>query len=252
MNSLLITNSVIKNRSENFLEISSPKIYQHLSLVLNKSNENKKQKYKVTLLNEGIFEATILKANETSIQLQLEGELPSFEPWIDVIIGASRPQTTKKILEHGTTFGLGSFHFFTASLSEKSYLTSKVFTEEKEQYLHDGLSQSARYYQLPEVTLHHRNPADLFKEYDYKFVLDFEDAKTFLEVQLPDLSKIKKGERSPKMVIALGPERGFRKIDLDPFLSHGFQKVTISRSVLRVEHALFASLGQLEMLVKKY
>lgn len=252
MNSLLIYPEIIKKRDENSLVVTSSKLFHHISAVLNKTNSEKNQRYKITILNEGIFQALISFFSEKEIHFQIEKPLVSHEAWIDVIVGASRPQTMKKVLEHGTTYGIRSFDFFVASLSEKSYLTSKIFTAEKDQQLHDGLSQSARYYQLPDVKIQNNNPAANYREYDYKFVLDFEDAKSFRDISLPDLSLLKKGDKAPKIVLAIGPERGFREVDLAPFIANGFQKVTISCAVLRVEHALYSCLSLLEMLTKKY
>lgn len=252
MNSLLIDPLNIFDRKENKIFVRSSKIATHIENVLNKTNVNKFQHYKITILNEGIYYAEVTRLLNSELCFEIKEPLQCFEPWIDIVVGVSRPQTTKKILEHGSTYGVGKFHFFTASLSEKSYLDSKVFTDEKDNLLHDGLSQSARYYQAPEVVLDHYNPAKKYAEYDYKFILDFDNAKSFLDVEVPNLYGINKKTMMPKIVLAIGPERGFRQEDIEPFLAHGFQKVTISQAVLRVEHALYSSLGQLELLTKKY
>lgn len=204
---------------------------------------------KVIVKDQGLYLAELISLSAEEVKLEIKKALKKVEPWIDLVIGVSRPQTTKKILEHGTTYGVKSFHFFMAELSEKSYLTSKVLTsEEGQELLKLGLSQSARYYKLPQVKTSLFNPANQYKDFDFKFILEFEEAKRFTEIPLPDLS----GGKQAKIVLAIGPERGFRTNDINRFIEAGFQKVTISEAVLRVEHALYSSLAQLELLTKKY
>lgn len=259
MNSLIIATEDIQKRNGNDVFISSPKIYQHFNEVLNKSKLEQSSEisgdYKITLIDEGIYLAQLVLLTKELIHFRIKKHLyasKGFSPWVDIVVGASRPQTMKKVLEHGTTFGVGHFNIFTASLSEKSYLQSRVFTDEKNDYLFAGLSQSAHYFKLPTVELTNFNPAAKYKNYDYKFILDFDDACSFLNVELPDLSQREIMITPPKIILAIGPERGFKPVDIAPFIDNGFKKVTISRSVLRVEHALFACLAQLEMLTKKY
>lgn len=204
---------------------------------------------KIIIKDRGLFAAQLVSLTTYEATFSIQHELRRVEPWIDLIIGVSRPQTTRKILEHGTTYGVRSFHFFTAELSEKSYLSSKIFsTDEGTELLKLGLAQSARYYRVPKVVTTLYNPAQSYADYDYKFVLDFEDAKKFNQLTLPDLSV----NPAVKIALAIGPERGFRSGDIERFLSAGFQKVTISEAVLRVEHALYSSLAQLELLTNKY
>lgn len=254
MNSLIIKPECIQKREGEVLSISSSKIYKHLTEVLNKTpNLDNNKLYKVTIIDEGIFFAEILSATPSEIIFKLKDTIPSplsLLPWIDIIVGVARPQTMKKVLEHGTSFGVREFNIFQATLSEKSYLTSKIYTDSIDDLLTDGLAQSARYFTTPKVILNEENPAKSYQFYDYKFVLDFENAQTFADYQLPDLSKSTALGDMPKIVIAIGPERGFRANDLRHFIENGFKIITISKSTLRVEHALFAALGQLELLTK--
>jgi 16S rRNA U1498 N3-methylase RsmE len=75
---------------------------------------------KCTILNLGKTKGRVLKINESSCQLALDSVTSGEPQWFDLVIGLSRPQTTKKILEHATNFGARHFHFFKAALSEKS------------------------------------------------------------------------------------------------------------------------------------
>ncbi len=259
MNSLIINPEAILKREGEKLTVSSLKIYTHLQNVLIKNRldsiENSARIFKITILEKGIYFAKILYATQSEIQFQIVNtdQAPLIAtPWIDIIIGASRPQTMKKVLEHGTTFGVREFNIFNATLSEKSYLSSKIYTDDVGDILTDGLAQSARYFNLPSIKLSKFNPAYLYQNYEYKFVLDFHNAKKFSKLPLPDFSSLANTEDIPKIVLAIGPERGFIKDDLNYFTDNNFSPATISKSVLRVEHALFAALGQLELLTNRF
>lgn len=199
---------------------------------------------KCTVLNQGLTKGRVLEINESLCQLSLEPLVPAQTQWFDLLIGLSRPQTTKKILEHATTFGARRFHFFKAALSEKSYLDSKIFEDlAYEEFLLAGLSQAAIYANLPEFKLDIYNPAEQYQGTSQKFVLDLKTDKSFLDVEL-DFSK--------PITLAVGPERGFINDDITRLHHAGFTSVKISSSILRVEHAVYSAVSQLELLRARY
>lgn len=199
---------------------------------------------KCTVLSEGIFEARIVELSSNLCRVELIGELKAKLPWFDLIVGVSRPQTTKKILEHATTFGAGKIHFFKAALSEKSYLNSKIFEDQSiEDCLVAGLSQSATYFNLPEIKIDKYNPAKNYQDAKNKFILDLNADKSFLDLDIDFKSSI---------TLAIGPERGFISEDISRFHDAGFTSVKISSSILRVEHAIYSAISQLELLRNQY
>ena len=218
------------------------------STILNHIHETLKLKIgdnvKCCVLNIGLFEAQVESISAKSCQLKLKNSLTSQKPWFDLIVGVSRPQTTKKILEHATTFGAGKIHFFKACLSEKSYLDAKVFENNSFlEHTNAGLSQSALYFQLPEVKIDKYNPATQYQNTSNKFILDLKAEQNFLDVEIDFNSRI---------TLAVGPERGFIAEDIARFHEAGFKSVKISSSVLRVEHAIYSAISQLELIRKKY
>lgn len=199
---------------------------------------------KCTILNQGLTKGRVLEITATACQLALEPITPAAPQWFDLIVGLSRPQTTKKILEHATTFGARRFHFFKAALSEKSYLDSKVFVDSAyEEFLLTGLSQAAIYANLPEFKLDKYNPAEQYQDAPQKFILDLKTDKSFLDVDI---------DFSLPITLAVGPERGFISEDIEKFHHAGFTSVKISSSILRVEHAIYSAVSQLELLRKRY
>lgn len=211
----------------------------HLREVL-KVNIN--QELSACLLNQGLCQAVVKNIHEKEIIFDIhslqDGAASLYHLWV----GLSRPQTIKKILEHGSTLGVGSFHFFKAELSEKSYMTSKVLTPEESNELCDlGLAQSGCYFQTPKVEVIPYLPNDRFANLDktQKFILDLETDKTFEDYPI---------DFSQPIHLAIGPERGWVKKEIEHFHQAGFQSVAISPTILRVEYAMAVSLGQLDML----
>ena len=66
------------------------------------------EKVKVTILDSGLFQAKIVDLSHEHCKMQLENKIDSNDSWFDLLIGLSRPQTIKKVLEHTTTFGVNS------------------------------------------------------------------------------------------------------------------------------------------------
>jgi RsmE family RNA methyltransferase len=199
---------------------------------------------KCTLLNKGLATGVISELSAESARVNLGEIRPGASQWFDLVIGLSRPQTTKKILEHASTFGARRFHFFKAALSEKSYLDSKIFNDKAyEEFLLTGLSQSGLYTQQPEFQLDKYNPADQYKNKPQKFILDLKAEKSFLETKI---------DWNEPITLAIGPERGWIEEDLTHFHHAGFTSIKISSSILRVEHAVYSAISQLELLRSRF
>jgi 16S rRNA (uracil1498-N3)-methyltransferase len=201
-------------------------------------------KVKCTVLNNGKSLGVVSELSKDHCLIELGIITPGEKQWFDLVVGLSRPQTTKKILEHATTFGASSFHFFKAELSEKSYLGSNLFLEKAyEEFLLNGLSQAAIYTQLPEFKLDIYNPAAQYQNSPQKFILDLKTDKSFLDTEI-DFNK--------PITLAVGPERGFINQDIERFHHAGFTSIKISSSILRVEHAVYSAVSQLELLRSRF
>lgn len=235
MNSL-----ILKNNSG---VIEDPKVIAHLHETLKAQVGDR---FKCTILNAGLCTGEISELSESHCLLKLSEQRSASPQWFNLVVGISRPQTSKKVLEHATTFGASSIHFFKASLSEKSYLDSKVFEEKEcQEYLLAGLSQSATYGELPLVKVDKYNPADSYKDHSQKYILDLHGKSSFLD--LKDSLNF-----DTKITLAVGPERGFISEDIERFHQAGFKSVKISSSILRVEHAIYSAVSQLELIRGRY
>ncbi len=173
----------------------------------------------------------------------LKNVLKKRNPWVNLIIGLSRPQTCKKVLELGTSMGVKSFEFLDAKLSEKSYAQSKVFQNNAfEKYLLNGLSQSSNLHIMPSLKVEKSLKKESGEEGEQKLILS-----PFSEKSLNDISL----DFEKPITVAIGPERGWTGKEVEKFKSHNFLEVKISSSVLRVETATISVLSQLELLKNK-
>lgn len=235
MNRLILEAS--EQIAENRFKIVDPEKLKHIQEVLKCSEGDR---IKVCFLNKSLNTAEIIEIEESSLSLELTGESPKKESWCKLLIGLSRPPTCQKIVEHGSTMGVSHFHFFKAELSEKSYGGSKFFKDKKyESFLRFGLSQSSHYYKLPEVTIAPHPTQKSFENVEQKYILSPFGEKWFNDYEI-DFSK--------KLILAIGPERGWTSKEVDVFKNQGFKEVVISEAILRVEAAVYSSLSQLELL----
>ncbi|RLA63030.1 MAG: hypothetical protein DRQ88_12930 [Epsilonproteobacteria bacterium] len=225
--------------SANTYEISDPERLEHLKTVLKSSVGDI---LKITLVDQGIGDAYIKELSANSLTLVAKNISKKNSAPYELIVGLSRPPTLKKILEHATTLGVSSFNFFKATLSEKSYLDAKLFKGQYlQKYLRYGISQAAIYHQLPKVNIYHEVQSE-WKNREQKYILSPKASKSFLDVKI-DFTK--------KITLAIGPERGWTTDEIDYFKNLGFNEIAISPAILRVETAVFTSLGQLELLRNK-
>jgi 16S rRNA (uracil1498-N3)-methyltransferase len=217
--------------------IVDPSQIKHLRAIINVKVD---AEYKAIRLGQGLCHATCLEINKEKIIFKLHSYSSGEERKYDLLIGLSRPQTIKKILEYCAGQPIRKIFFYKAELSEKSYSTSKIFEEGNlKKSLADGLSQCGRFHTFPQIEILKYFPEKLISQYSDKFTLSLEGQKSIL-----DHPSIIKGHP----LIAVGPERGFTDIELDRFHKLSFLDILLSKSILRVETAVIALCSQLELL----
>ncbi len=235
MNNILLSDKDLVE--ENTYLITDRFRLDHIHTILKlKKDDN----VRVCLIDQGLSTGLIKDISSDEVKIEASDFQIKELPWVNLLIGLSRPPTCKKLLEHASTLGVNKFHFFKAELSEKSYLQSKLF--KTEQYLgliKLGLSQSGVYHKLPSFQLSTHNPLKDYKDIKQKYILSLDTKHTF---QSEEISFQK------PLVLAIGPERGWTKHETSLFKENGFKEICISNSILRVETAVFTSLGQLELL----
>ena len=252
MNNLIVLDHEREASSDSYL-ITDHRRISHVSEVLRASIGDK---IRICLVNVGIGEAKIIELIPQSLRLQLlRIPIPLFtnnyHSKIHLMLGLSRPPTCRKILEHATSLGVSSFNFFKAELSEKSYADSKIFKDNAYlTQLYDGLSQSGIYHQLPTCSVHHHIPKKIIdsdSSSSLKLILHPHSSFSIFDLN----SKIDKFNNVKNIYLAIGPERGWTNGEREYFLGLGFQEISISQSILRVEIATFVILGQIELMQRR-
>ena len=236
MNRLIIFLS--EEIEENVFKISSQGRLAHMANIL---KIQKGDTIRSVVLDKGICQAKVLSQNS---QETIVSAIPPFRapilPEIHLLIALSRPPTVQKILEHGTSMGATSMAFFTAEKSEKSYGNSKVLQEDNIQYrLLAGISQSTYLFKMPTVTILQSPVLEFLnnKRFEASFLLSPKGEFFSPASLIPN-----------KLLIAIGPERGWTQREEEDFKGIGLIPKKISHHTLRVEIATFAALSQIELL----
>jgi len=208
----------------------------------------------VGLLGGSAGQAVIETVSKDEIVLTLQEMAPILGPKteIDLICALPRPATLRKVLFLSACTGIRSVYFIRSNRVEKSFYMSP-WTEEKvyRKFLIEGLSQGKRT-RLPEVSIHTRFLPFIEEELlKMKNELDGSAIKLLAEPGTEDGLESIYLKNYKNIIIALGPEGGWVDFEIEKFEKQGFKKFSIGSSILRVEHALGATLGQIEMLLRQ-
>ena len=228
MNSILIDKDNIDKLNTYNLSIkSSNALRKNITININDN-------LKGTIIDEGPCSLKVIN-NQESIKVLIQ-ERYSFKSFpIELILGASRPQTMKKIFEHGTCMGIQSFNILKSQLSEKSYLQSKIYhSEQLRDLINLGLSQSTFFFKKPIVNKYYSFSKIIPNNNAQKFIFS-PYASSFFDETLLDFET--------PISIAVGPERGWTSKEVEHFKEIGYKEVRLGFSILRVEIALFSILG---------
>jgi RsmE family RNA methyltransferase len=163
-------------------------------------------------------------------------DAPPPRPGIDLLLAIPRPKALRRVLPAAASLGVDRIVLVNAARVEKSYFDSKVLDPAAvRDLLVLGLEQG-RDTQLPEVLLRER-----FRP----FVEDELDALW------PDAQRLvahpgtgpAPARRSPRAVVAIGPEGGWVPFEIDLLRARGFIPFTLGPRALRVEVALPYAVG---------
>lgn len=176
-------------------------------------------------------------------EMDQEKMLVDFEPlWeskplypITMIIGIPRPPTARRLLKDLTAIGVSRLWFTGTELGEKSYLTSKIWKDEKyREHILEGAQQGESTL-LPEVRKFYTLKSCLaeLKESSLCALDNNESAMSIGEFK-PEL---------PFTAIAIGSERGWTEKEREQLKERGFTLLSMGSRVLRTETACSMAAG---------
>jgi len=196
----------------------------------------------------GIAVIERVDANEILLRCTLDRKLPPPYPEIDLILALPRPQTLKKVLITAAGMGVRRIHLIRANRVEKSYFHSPLLKRENyNRFLIEGLSQG-KLTRLTKIDIY-----DKFRPFfeDALPVLEDEDNGASLRL-LPDpecdcrLSDVYK-EQVGRVLLAIGPEGGWVPFEMELMKKADFKAFKLGGWILKVETALAAAVGQIEL-----
>jgi len=165
----------------------------------------------------------------------LDTEEPPLPP-IHLIVGLSRPQTNRKILQEATALGVGSIAFVLTERGEPSYARSKLWTTgEWRRHIIAGASQAFTT-RIPAVTFGSRLE-------DALSTLD-QDCEKIAMDNYEANDHVAELDIDPESVaIAFGSERGWTGSERDELRRANFRLAHLGPRPLRTETAVVAGLA---------
>lgn len=157
-------------------------------------------------------------------------------PRIALLQGMAKSDKTELILQKCTELGVSDLHLFRASRSvvqiDETKLQKRM--ERWQRIVTEAARQSERF-DLPLVHWHPTtaDAADMTDNFDLKLLLWERGEYTNLREQLPNLPK------PTSIVMAVGPEGGFTKEEVELFVAAGFMPTTLGKRILRTETTAF-------------
>jgi RsmE family RNA methyltransferase len=169
------------------------------------------------------------------LQFELNREEPPLPP-IDVIVGLSRPQTNRKILQEATTVGARSLTFVSTERGEPSYANSKLWkTGEWRRHVVAGAAQAFSTL-IPSVVFG-ISLEEAIAQLDFsgeRIAMDNYEAKRHLaDIQFSQSS----------IVVAIGSERGWTRSERRALRAEEFELAHLGGRPLRTETAVVAGLS---------
>lgn len=185
--------------------------------------------------------ATLLSLNKQNLKLSIkwDDDHPTDLFPISLLVGLSRPQTCRKILEQASALGVSNMHFFVSDKSEPSYRDSRLWkTKEWEEKIQKGVEQAFSTF-IPECKIWSNLDECLASQSgsSIRIALDnYESSGTF--PCSPQRDKI------DHYTIAVGAERGWSDNERQRLRNSGFLLLSLGPRVLRQETAVVVALGQ--------
>ncbi len=191
----------------------------------------------VGLINGPKGKAVFMERDERGLRLEFvwgEAEPPLYP--IDLVVGLSRPQTNRKILQEATSLGVRTMRFVITDRGESSYASSKLWTTgEWERHVLKGVEQAFST-RVPEVSfgMSLEDALETVSGVDKRVCLDnYEATRPLLDVV--------RGVES--VVLAVGSERGWTARERECFRGCGYELAHLGERPLRSETATIAALA---------
>ncbi|HDS01810.1 MAG TPA: 16S rRNA (uracil(1498)-N(3))-methyltransferase [candidate division Zixibacteria bacterium] len=247
MNLIILTD---KDRTDGGSYLLEDHRAEHIRSILQLSEGDS---IEIGILNAGQGRGRITTIDSKQVCIRAEKlekrDYSALSPHIDLICALPRPQTLKKILLICGMMAVRKLYLIRASRVEKSYYHSPLLNPDNyNSFLIEGLSQG-KHTRLPSVEIHER-----FKPFFEEILPSIEKDEEHTVLRIfpdPESNRTIKAfydGNARRILLAIGPEGGWVPFEIEMMQEHGFEKCTLGRWILRVEHAVTAALSQIEMI----
>lgn len=201
----------------------------------------------------------LLRDLETEDHVELTAHNQGAE--VHLIVGLSRPQTVKKVLQAAAILGAKSLHFVKSERGEKSYLQSTALDDAQIQFeIVKGLEQV--WDPIPPRVSVHRD-FSYFEREHLRAIAPLSAIKllahpggdelsaiqhNFEKAQFAGVPLVEGDEEKRPVVVAVGPEKGWSNREVETLKKMEFHMIGLGPRVMRVELALVFLFGQLHAL----
>jgi RsmE family RNA methyltransferase len=179
-----------------------------------------------------------------TLSFSWQAEPPPLPP-IDLIVGMSRPQTCRKILNEATTLGVASMAFVQTERGEPSYAKSTLWSSgEWRRHLVEGAAQ-AFCTRLPSV-IHGPKLSEFLAAQNaanVKIALDNYEASLGLAAAFQAGIASRSTNQVQGLSLAIGSERGWSPAERNALTASDFILAHLGPRVLRTETAVVAALA---------
>lgn len=201
------------------------------------------QTVRVGMLDGPLGVGTVTSAENGRVTLRcvLEADTPS-RPRVDVLLALPRPKVMRRLWAQLAALGVGRIILTNAERVERQYFDTHVLSEAcYRPLLVEGIQQ-ARDTRLPLVSIHRQFKVLVEDHLDAMFGDDGVRLVADPGSTTPVASAV--GEHTPqRVIIAIGPERGWNAFELALLSAHGFKTVGLGPRTLRVDTACTALLA---------
>jgi RsmE family RNA methyltransferase len=213
------------------------------------SQEGKEITIAVWQGEKGVAHLRSLAQDEVGIEIVRTEPSRPLQP-IDLVVGLSRPQTIKKVIQVAAMVGVRSLHLVRTELGEKSYLTATLLDPHNLnsevvkalEQIGEGLSPAIHVHRS--FSFFCRTHLDLLGQ-------GAAPVRLIAQPRARDLVCTDSFKAQQPVVLAIGPEIGWSSGEVGQFEAHGFKPIGLGPRVMRVEIAATFLLGQIHLLAQR-
>ena len=199
----------------------------------------------VGLINGPRGKATLTSVTDDCVEFEFQWhEEPPALLSIDLIVGLSRPQTCRKVLQEATSLGVRRILFVITDRGEDSYAKSKLWTTDQwKRLVREGVQQAFTT-RFPVVEFG-------MPIADAIAALDSADRLICLDNYEAPVGLLQTVNESSSVVVAIGSERGWTQRERALFSDAKFTFAHLGQRPLRTETATIAAVSIISEVLRK-